>query len=79
MLIILTGVIARTQAKYGERGYRFIHQEAGHIMQNLLLAAEEFRLNAVALGGFMEHELAELLLDPIEEPPVYAVVMGDMK
>jgi SagB-type dehydrogenase family enzyme len=79
LLIVITGVFARTQAKYGERGYRFIQQEAGHLMQNLLLAAEELSLNAVALGGFFEDELERLLsLDPAEESPVYAALLGSM-
>ena len=51
-LLILTGVFERTQIKYGERGYRFVLLDAGHLAQNILLACEDLRLAAVPLGGF---------------------------
>jgi len=51
-LLVLTGVFARTQVKYGERGYRFVLLDAGHLAQNLLLVCEDLRLAAVPLGGF---------------------------
>ncbi|MGA2498252.1 MAG: SagB/ThcOx family dehydrogenase [Tepidisphaeraceae bacterium] len=80
LLIVLTGVFERTAAKYADRGYRFVHQEAGHIMQNLLLMAEELQMNAVALGGFFEDELARVLgLESGRESPIYAVILGRMK
>ena len=80
LLIVLTGVFERTAAKYSDRGYRFVQQEAGHIMQNLLLMAEELQMNAVALGGFFEEELGEVLgLESKRESPIYAVILGRMK
>ena len=80
LLIVLTGVFERTAAKYADRGYRFVQQEAGHVMQNLLLMAEELRFNAVALGGFFEDELATALgLEPERESPIYAVILGQMR
>ena len=36
---IFTGVFERAQAKYGERGYRFVLLEAGHAAGNVLLVA----------------------------------------
>ncbi|MFI5381304.1 MAG: SagB/ThcOx family dehydrogenase [Tepidisphaerales bacterium] len=80
LLIVLTGVFERSAAKYADRGYRFVQQEAGHIMQNMLLMSEELQLNAVALGGFYEDELGEALgLESKRESPVYAVILGRMK
>ncbi len=75
--LILTGVLARTQIKYGERGYRFVLIDAGHMAQNLLLAAEDLGLAAVPLGGFDDDELCRCLgLDVREEPPLYVLLLG---
>lgn len=80
LLIVLTGVFERTAAKYADRGYRFVQQEAGHIMQNLLLMSEELQMNAVALGGFFEDELARALgLESGRESPIYVAILGRMK
>ena len=76
-LIILTALFARTQVKYGERGYRFMLLDAGHLAQNLLLVCEDLRLAAVPLGGFQDDGVAEVLgLDPAEEGPLYAILIG---
>jgi nitroreductase len=51
--------------------------DAGHLAQNLLLVCEDLRLAAVPLGGFQDDALAELLgLDPSEEAPLYAILIG---
>ena len=38
--IMISGVMPRSKFKYGERAYRFILLEAGHVAQNILLAAQ---------------------------------------
>jgi len=76
-LLILSAVVARTQAKYGERGYRFVFLDAGHLAQNLLLVCEDLRLAAIPLGGFDDDGLAECLgLDARKESPIYAILIG---
>ncbi len=76
-LLVLTGVFARTQIKYGERGYRFVLLDAGHLGQNILLACEDLRLAAVPLGGFHDDAVAKWLqLKPQEEFPLYAILIG---
>jgi SagB-type dehydrogenase family enzyme len=77
VVFILTVVLARTQKKYLERGYRFGLLEAGHIAQNLSLVAVALGLGSVCMGGFYDDELNELLqVDPQEEPAVYGVLAG---
>jgi len=77
VLLVFTGVLHRTQQKYGERGYRFIHLEAGHAAQNVLLVAEAMGLAAVPLGGFCEDALAKQIgVDSEHEPPVYCILLG---
>jgi len=74
---ILTGVFNRAHFKYGERGYRFTLLEAGHICQNLLLAATSNKLAAVAVGGFIDDEVNELLdLDGVDEAALYLLAAG---
>ncbi len=38
--------------RYGERGYRYLHLDAGHICQNLYLAAESTGCGACAIAAF---------------------------
>jgi SagB-type dehydrogenase family enzyme len=77
LAIVFTGVFERTQAKYGERGYRFVLLEAGHAAQNLLLVARSLGLQAAPIGGFCEDALgAALGLDQARESPVYTVLVG---
>lgn len=75
--LVFTAVLDRTQAKYGERGYRFILLEAGHAAQNVLLAATSLGLSAAPIGGFCEDTLGSALgLDRTVESPVYAILLG---
>lgn len=50
-LIFFSMIFERTISKYGERGYRFILLDAGHMSQNLYLTAEYLNLGLVALGA----------------------------
>jgi SagB-type dehydrogenase family enzyme len=61
LLIVLTGMAERTLTKYGERGYRFLWLDAGHVAQNLVLAATALGLAACPIGGFHDDEIAREL------------------
>lgn len=78
--LVLTATFAKTQAKYGERGYRFVLLDAGHLAQNILLVCEDLGLAAVPLGGFDDDGLAaELQLDPEKESPLYVILIGSRR
>jgi SagB-type dehydrogenase family enzyme len=67
----------RTSRKYGDRGYRYLLLEAGHVAQNVVLTANALGLATCCGGGFLDDELAGLLLADIEhEVPVYAIAVG---
>lgn len=67
----------RSEVKYVERGTLFAAIEAGHMAQNLLLAAQEQGLAGCPLGSGSEPHLEALLkLVVPEESPVYAVAVG---
>jgi SagB-type dehydrogenase family enzyme len=48
--LIITAVFARTQMKYGERGYRFALIEAGHLGQNIYLVSGALGLKCCGWG-----------------------------
>lgn len=76
-ILLVGAVFGRTQVKYGERGYRLVLLDAGHAMQNALLAATGLGLAACPLGGFVDDELNELAgLDGIGENVLYACALG---
>ena len=76
-VVALTGVSVKNRVKYGERGYRFMLLEAGHIAQNFLLTATAMGLNAFTLGGFVDDELNRLLrVDGFEETARYLMAAG---
>lgn len=67
----------RMSWKYGERSYRYLHLDAGHVCQNLYLAAESIQCGACAIGSFDDDELNSLLgLDGIEQFVIYAAAVG---
>ena len=77
LVIYLAAVFARTQKKYGPRGYRYILFEAGHVAQNICLLAAEQGLGSLCMGGFIDSKLNRLLgLDGEREAVVYSVAVG---
>jgi SagB-type dehydrogenase family enzyme len=79
LIIFLTSVFWRSQNKYGQRGYRFILQESGHIGQNIYLISEALNLKCCALGGFRisDEQIEKLLdIDGVTESLVYSLVIG---
>ena len=76
-VVLLTAVVARSLKKYGDRGYRYVLMEAGHVAQNLNLTAVALGLGSCNLGGFYDDALADLLgLDTDDEIPLYGVALG---
>jgi SagB-type dehydrogenase family enzyme len=76
-LFLLAAVFWRTRFKYGLRGYRFALLEAGHVAQNIVLAAAALGLGAVPLGGFYDRPTDEFLeLDGVNESTLYTVAVG---
>jgi len=77
LAVVITAIFMRSQYKYGERGYRFILIEAGHLMQNLCLLAPALGLGMVPLGGYYDDQLHDLLgVNGVDEAVVYAATAG---
>jgi SagB-type dehydrogenase family enzyme len=79
LVVIISAVFQRTMWKYGQRGYRYVWLDAGHLGQNLYLAAVALGLGPVAIGGFFDSELKRLLALPAGEEVVYLVCIGQMR
>jgi SagB-type dehydrogenase family enzyme len=70
-------VIYRMSWRYSERAYRLVHLDAGHVCQNLYLAAEQIGCGVCAIGAFDDEIMAGLLgIDGIEEFVIYCAAAG---
>jgi SagB-type dehydrogenase family enzyme len=75
-ILVVTGVFWRSRFKYGPRGYRFTLLEAGHVIQNAVLAAVDLELAALPLGGFHDALLDRLVgADGLDEASLYGLVL----
>jgi SagB-type dehydrogenase family enzyme len=76
-LVVVTAMFWRSRFKYGLRGYRFALLEAGHAVQNTVLAAAALRVPALPLGGFYDRHADDLVgADGLDEATVYALLLG---
>jgi SagB-type dehydrogenase family enzyme len=78
-VFLIAGVPGKTTGKYGERGIRYVHLEAGHVAQNILLQAVSLDLGGVAIGAFSDHEVNNLLKMDKGRAPLYIVPVGMAK
>ncbi|MBI5534383.1 MAG: SagB/ThcOx family dehydrogenase [Deltaproteobacteria bacterium] len=76
MLVVVTGVISRTRAKYGDRAERYVALEVGHASQNLLLEATSLGLGARTVGAFEDEALRSALRLPSGTFPYYILCIG---
>jgi SagB-type dehydrogenase family enzyme len=76
VVIVITAVYERTMAKYGPRGERYVHMEAGHAAQNVYLQAVAPNLATVAIGAFSDEAVARVLQLPDREQPLYLLPIG---
>lgn len=76
-VIVVTAAYERTAAKYGqERSPRYVHLEAGHAAQNLLLEAVALGLGAVPIGAFHDEAIQSALGLPADHQPLYLIPVG---
>jgi hypothetical protein len=56
-VLVFSAVYERTTVKYGKRGLRYVHMEAGHAAQNVCLQAVSLNLGTVAIGAFLDEQV----------------------
>lgn len=76
-VIVLTAIFQRLRWRYQRRSYRYALLEAGHIGQNVYLAATALGLGACAVGAFLDDGLNDLLgVDGEREAALYMLSVG---
>ncbi len=72
-----TAIFARCTWKYGQRAYRYVYLDAGHIAENLALAAVSLGLGTCQIGALFDDEVNKLLdVDGVQESILYMSVVG---
>jgi SagB-type dehydrogenase family enzyme len=66
----------RTTGKYGQRGVRYVHMEAGHAAQNLLLQAVALGLGAAPVGAFGDAEVHAVVGLDSDARALYLIPVG---
>jgi SagB-type dehydrogenase family enzyme len=70
-------IVERMFWRYDERGYRYLHLDAGHVCQNLYLAAEAIQCGVCAIAAFNDDMVNQALgLDGEKELAIYIASLG---
>ncbi|MCU0571496.1 MAG: SagB/ThcOx family dehydrogenase [Syntrophobacteraceae bacterium] len=75
-VVVLSAVYERTTRKYGQRGIRYVHAEAGHAAQNVCLQAVALQLGTVHIGAFHDEEVSRVLQLAEDEKPLVLLPVG---
>lgn len=77
IVLIWTAMFERCRWKYGERAYRYVYLDAGHVAQNHALAAVSLGLGNCQIAATFDDEVNELLgVDGEEESALCMSVVG---
>ncbi|MBF2045792.1 MAG: SagB/ThcOx family dehydrogenase [Elainella sp. C42_A2020_010] len=76
VVLFHTADLAKAVAQYGDRAYRYLHMDAGHMGQRLNLAAIHLGLGVSGIGGFFDDEVNEVLGIPVDEAVLYITTLG---
>lgn len=76
-VFVWSAVFARCKWKYGQRAYRYIYLDAGHIAENLALTAVSLNLGICEIGAlYDDHVNAILGIDGTDESVLCMAVVG---
>lgn len=77
VVFIWTAIFQRSKWKYGDRAYRYIYLDAGHIAAQLSLAAVALGLGSCQIAALFDDEINALInVDGAKESVVYMSVVG---
>jgi SagB-type dehydrogenase family enzyme len=77
VVFIWTAIFERSKWKYGQRAYRYVYLDAGHIAENLALAAESTDLGTCQIAALYDDEVNSILeIDGTVESVIYMSVAG---
>lgn len=75
-VVFHTADLKQAIAQYGDRVYRYLHLDAGHLGQKLNLAAIRLGLGVSGIGGFFDDQVNEVLGIPEDEAVLYITTLG---
>jgi SagB-type dehydrogenase family enzyme len=75
-VIFHTADLAAAVNKYGDRAYRYLHMDAGHLGQRLNLGAIRLGLGVSGIAGFFDDLVNEVLGIPTDEAVLYITTLG---
>jgi SagB-type dehydrogenase family enzyme len=77
VVFVWTGIFERSKWKYKQRAYRYVYLDAGHLAQNLALAAVALGLGTCQIAALYDDEANDLLgVDGITESTIYMTTVG---
>jgi SagB-type dehydrogenase family enzyme len=76
-VFVWTAVFGRSKWKYKQRAYRYVYLDAGHIAQNVALAAVALGLGSCQVAALYDDEVNAILgVDGEEESILYMTAVG---
>jgi len=79
IVFVWTAIFARSKCKYGQRAYRYIYLDAGHIAQNLVLASTSLNLGSCPIAALYDEEVNKIIcVDGVEESVIYICALGNI-
>ncbi|WP_414581163.1 SagB/ThcOx family dehydrogenase [Scytonema sp. PCC 10023] len=75
-VVFHTADLKSSVGQYGDRVYRYLHMDAGHLGQRLNLAAIRLGLGVSGIGGFFDDQVNEVLGIPRDEAVLYITTLG---
>ena len=79
VIFVITSEYERITSKYGKRGIRYAHIEAGHVGQNIFLQSGALGLEAGIVGAFHDDEVAKAIGAPKAHKPILIMPVGYKK
>ena len=77
VVFVWSAVFQRCKSKYGQRAYRYIYLDAGHIAENLALAAVSLNLASCEIGALYDDQVNAILdIDGTSESVICMAVLG---
>lgn len=77
VVFVWSAVFERCKWKYGQRAYRYVYLDAGHIAENLALAATSLNRGSCEIGALYDDQANAIVgIDGLEESVICMAVVG---
>jgi SagB-type dehydrogenase family enzyme len=77
VVFVWSAVFKRCKWKYGQRAYRYVYLDAGHIAENLALATASLNRGSCEIGALYDDQANAIVgIDGVEESVICMAVVG---